>query len=140
MAAAAELADQRLPAVLPGKAVDLMDEAASLQRMRRATLRPDLREYDEKIAQVRKDKESEIDKQDFEKAAALRDTEKQLLAKKATREKEFVASTMDEVAEVDESVGSREHCRSCSGLPPATRVPGNSRPLRRLRRSPRRPR
>ena len=52
-------------------------------RIRRMTAPPDLREYDERIAQVRREKESAIDSQDFEKAAALRDTEKQLLAKKA---------------------------------------------------------
>ena len=43
------------------------------------TAPPDLREYDEKIAQVRRDKESAIDSQDFEKAAALRDSEHQLI-------------------------------------------------------------
>ena len=56
-------------------------------RIRRMTAPPDLREYDEKIAEVPQ-KESAIDSQDFEKAAALRDNEKQLLVKKTTREKE----------------------------------------------------
>ena len=44
------------------------------------TAPPDLREFDEKIADVRREKESAIDAQDFEKAARLRDEEKQLLA------------------------------------------------------------
>jgi ATP-dependent Clp protease ATP-binding subunit ClpC len=47
-------------------------------RIRRMTAPPDLREFDEKIADVRRDKESAIDAQDFEKAAQLRDKEKQL--------------------------------------------------------------
>ena len=51
-------------------------------RIRRMTAPPDLREYDEKIAQVRREKESAIDRQDFEKAAALWDNEEQPLAKK----------------------------------------------------------
>jgi ATP-dependent Clp protease ATP-binding subunit ClpC len=90
LVAAAELAARQLPdRRLPGKAVDLIDEAASLSRMRKDASVPDLREYDEKIAEVRKEKESAIDTQDFDKAAALRDTEKQLLAKKAARQKEW---------------------------------------------------
>ena len=40
------------------------------------TAPPDLREYDEKIGQVRREKEAAIDAQDFEKAAALRDGER----------------------------------------------------------------
>ena len=52
-------------------------------RIRRMTAPPDLREFDEKIAGVRKEKESAIDAQDFEKAASLRDREKTLLSEKA---------------------------------------------------------
>ena len=65
---------------LPDKAIDLIDEAGSRMRIRRMTAPPDLREFDEKIADVRREKESAIDAQDFEKAASLRDKEKQLLA------------------------------------------------------------
>jgi ATP-dependent Clp protease ATP-binding subunit ClpC len=71
-------------------------------RIRRMTAPPDLREFDERIAGVRREKESAIDAQDFEKAASLRDREKQLLAAKATREKEWKAGDMDVVAEVDD--------------------------------------
>ena len=100
LVAAAQLADRYVSdRFLPDKAIDLIDEAGSRMRIRRMTAPPDLREYDEKIAQVRREKESAIDSQDFEKAAALRGTEKQLLAKKATREKERKAG-MDAAAEV----------------------------------------
>ena len=105
LVAAVQLADRYLPGGhLLDKAIDLIDEAGSRTRIRRMTAPPDLREYDEKIAQVRKEKESAIDSQDFEKAAALRDTEKQLLDKKAAREKEWKADDMDVVAEVNEEV------------------------------------
>src|SRR6202142_504722 len=105
LVAAAQLADRYISdRFLPDKAIDLIDEAGSRMRTRRMTAPPDLREYDEKIAQVRREKESAIDSQDFEKAAALRDNEKQLLAKKASREKEWKAGDMDGVAEANEEL------------------------------------
>ena len=103
LVAAATLADRYISdRFLPDKAIDLIDEAGSRMRIRRMTAPPDLREFDERIADVRREKESSIDAQDFEKAAALRDREKQLLAEKAKREKEWKAGDMDVVAEVDD--------------------------------------
>jgi ATP-dependent Clp protease ATP-binding subunit ClpC len=103
LVAAAGLADRYISdRFLPDKAIDLIDEAGSRMRIRRMTAPPDLREFDERIAGVRREKESAIDAQDFEKAAALRDREKQLLAAKAAREKEWKAGDMDVVAEVDD--------------------------------------
>ncbi|MGH3267534.1 MAG: ATP-dependent Clp protease ATP-binding subunit [Trebonia sp.] len=103
--AAAQLADRYVSdRFLPDKAIDLIDEAGARLRIRRMTAPPDLREYDEKIAQVRREKESAIDSQDFEKAAALRDSEHQLIAKKDAREKEWKAGDMDAVAEVNEEL------------------------------------
>jgi ATP-dependent Clp protease ATP-binding subunit ClpC len=105
LVAVAEAACQRLPGErLPGNAVDLMDEAAALCRMRNHAPPPELRDYDEQIAGVRKAKEAEIDAQDFEKAAALRDSEKQLLAKRAAVEREWQAGTLDGAAAVDEEL------------------------------------
>src|SRR6202035_4600554 len=101
---------------LPDKAIDLIDEAGSRMRIRRMTAPPDLREYDEKIAQVRREKESAIDSQDFEKAAALRDNEKQLIAKKDAREKEWKAGDMDVVAEVNEELIA-EVLATATGIP-----------------------
>ena len=100
--AAARLSDRYISdRQLPDKAIDLIDEAGSRLRIRRMTAPPDLREFDERIADVRREKESAIDAQDFEKAAALRDTEKTLLAEKVTREKEWKSGDLDVVAEVD---------------------------------------
>ena len=101
--AAARLSDRYISdRHLPDKAIDLIDEAGSRLRIRRMSAPPDLRAFDDRIAEVRKEKESAIDGQDFEKAAALRDDEKNLLAAKATREREWKAGDMDVVAEVDE--------------------------------------
>ncbi|HZU57105.1 MAG TPA: ATP-dependent Clp protease ATP-binding subunit [Actinocrinis sp.] len=117
LVAAATLADRYISdRFLPDKAIDLIDEAGSRMRIRRMTAPPDLREYDEKIATVRRDKESAIDAQDFEKAAALRDQEKQLLAAKAKREKEWKAGDMDVVAEVDEELIA-EVLATATGIP-----------------------
>jgi len=103
LVAAAGLADRYISdRFLPDKAIDLIDEAGSRMRIRRMTAPPDLREFDERIAEVRREKESAIDAQDFEKAASLRDREKQLLAQKSQREKEWKAGDMDVVAEVDD--------------------------------------
>jgi ATP-dependent Clp protease ATP-binding subunit ClpC len=103
LVAAAGLADRYISdRFLPDKAIDLIDEAGSRMRIRRMTAPPDLREFDERIADVRREKESAIDAQDFEKAASLRDKEKTLLAEKGKREQEWKAGDLDVVAEVDD--------------------------------------
>ncbi|KZO59095.1 MULTISPECIES: ATP-dependent Clp protease ATP-binding subunit [Dietzia] len=103
LAAAAQLADRYInDRFLPDKAIDLIDEAGARMRIKRMTAPPDLREFDEKIAETRREKESAIDAQDFEKAAGLRDTEKKLIAERAEREKQWRAGDMDVAAVVDE--------------------------------------
>ena len=105
LVSAATLADRYIAdRFLPDKAIDLIDEAGSRLRIRRMTAPPELREYDDKIARARKDKESAIDSQDFEKAASFRDKEKTLLAERAEREKTWKAGDLDIVAEVDEEL------------------------------------
>jgi ATP-dependent Clp protease ATP-binding subunit ClpC len=117
LVAAAQLADRYVSdRFLPDKAIDLIDEAGSRMRIRRMTAPPALREFDEKIADVRRDKESAIDSQDFEKAAALRDDEKQLIANKDAREKEWKAADMDTPAEVDEELIA-EVLAAATGIP-----------------------
>ncbi|AVZ38582.1 MULTISPECIES: ATP-dependent Clp protease ATP-binding subunit [unclassified Dietzia] len=103
LAAAAQLADRYInDRFLPDKAIDLIDEAGARMRIKRMTAPPDLREFDEKIAEARREKESAIDAQDFEKAAGLRDTEKKLIAERSEREKQWRAGDMDVAAVVDE--------------------------------------
>ena len=103
LAASAQLADRYInDRFLPDKAIDLIDEAGARMRIKRMTAPPDLREFDEKIADTRREKESAIDAQDFEKAAGLRDTEKKLIAERSEREKQWRAGDMDVAAVVDE--------------------------------------
>src|SRR5690606_38487575 len=71
-------------------------------RIRRLTAPPDLQGLEEEASRVRQQKESAIDDQDFEKAASLRDTEKQLLERKAEREREWKSDGMDTVLTLDE--------------------------------------
>src|SRR6187431_722606 len=103
LVAAATMADRYISdRFLPDKAIDLIDEAGSRLRIRRMTAPPDLREFDEKIADVRRRKEGAIDSQDFELAASLRDEEKKLIAAKGEREQDVRAEGVDLFDEVDE--------------------------------------
>ncbi|MFG1909233.1 ATP-dependent Clp protease ATP-binding subunit [Kribbella sp. NPDC048928] len=114
---AAQMADRYISdRFLPDKAIDLIDEAGARLRIRRMTAPPDLREFDEKIATVRREKESAIDAQDFERAARLRDDEKKLINAKAEREKQWKAGDMDVVAEVDEELIA-EVLSTATGIP-----------------------
>ncbi|AKU65458.1 NDP-hexose 4-ketoreductase [Schaalia meyeri] len=99
--AAAELADRYISdRFLPDKAIDLVDEAGARLRIRRMTAPPELRELDEKIAEVRRNKESAIDDQDFEKAASLRDEESKLAEERKSKEEAWKGGASDEIAEV----------------------------------------
>jgi ATP-dependent Clp protease ATP-binding subunit ClpC len=103
LVAAANLADRYISdRHLPDKAIDLIDEAGSRMRIHRMTAPPDVREVDEKIAEVRLHKESAIDGQDFEKAANLRDEERQLQEERSRREQEWKAGEMDILSEIGE--------------------------------------
>jgi ATP-dependent Clp protease ATP-binding subunit ClpC len=105
LSAAANLADRYVSdRFLPDKAIDLIDEAGSRLRIKRMTAPAELRAFDEKIADARKEKESAIDGQDFEKAASLRDKEKTLIAEKHEAEKNWKATDLDKVTEVDEEL------------------------------------
>ena len=115
--AAATLADRYVSdRFLPDKAIDLIDEAGSRLRIRRMTAPPELREYDDRIAEARKEKESAIDGQDFERAASLRDKEKNLIAEKADREKNWKDGDLDVAAVVDEDLIA-EVLSTATGIP-----------------------
>ncbi len=105
LAAAANMADRYVSdRFLPDKAIDLIDEAGSRLRIKRMTAPAELREFDDKIAAARKEKESAIDGQDFEKAASFRDLEKTLSTEKSEAEKNWKATDLDKVTEVDEEL------------------------------------
>ena len=85
---------ERPPAVLPEDAlarVNALDRRlTALERW--VGMQPDLDDLDQKIAQIRRDKEAAVDRQDTQAAAALRDKEQQLLAARADLEEEWAGS------------------------------------------------
>ncbi len=90
LAAAAELADRYISdRFLPDKAIDLIDEAGSRMRIKSMSTPPVYRDLEEEIETTRREKEAAIEAQEFEKAANLRDTERQLTTKKRQLEDEW---------------------------------------------------
>ncbi|MDP8943200.1 MAG: ATP-dependent Clp protease ATP-binding subunit [Actinomycetota bacterium] len=88
--AAAELADRYISdRFLPDKAIDLVDEAASRMRIKSMTSPPVYRDLEEEIDSTRRQKEAAIEAQEFEKAANLRDQERQLTNKKRQLEEQW---------------------------------------------------
>jgi ATP-dependent Clp protease ATP-binding subunit ClpC len=76
--AAAKLSDRYISGrFLPDKAIDLIDEAGSRARLNVLIVPPDIKQLEEKVEVLRKEKEAFIKSQDFEKAASLRDQERQ---------------------------------------------------------------
>ncbi|MEA1963859.1 MAG: ATP-dependent Clp protease ATP-binding subunit, partial [Candidatus Aerophobetes bacterium] len=63
---------------LPDKAIDVVDEAAARVRLQSSTRPRELKKIEAELERLRKEKESAIKMQDFEKAAGLRDKEKSL--------------------------------------------------------------
>ncbi len=78
LAAAAKLSDRYITGrFLPDKAIDLIDEAGSRARLNVLIIPPDIKQLEVKVESLRKEKEVFIKNQDFEKAAGLRDQERQ---------------------------------------------------------------
>ncbi|HWL61134.1 MAG TPA: ATP-dependent Clp protease ATP-binding subunit [Microbacteriaceae bacterium] len=114
---AAKLADRYVQdRFLPDKAIDLIDEAGARLRLSILSSPPELREFDEKIATVRAQKEAAIEAQDFEKAAGLRDEEKQLLGERLRLEKQWKSGEMGSTGTVDEGVIA-EVLAQATGIP-----------------------
>ncbi|PII83716.1 NDP-hexose 4-ketoreductase [Leucobacter sp. OLJS4] len=115
--AAVNLADRYVQdRFLPDKAIDLIDEAGARLRLSILSSPPELREFDEKIAVVRADKEQAIEGQDFEKAASLRDEEKKLIAERLRLEKQWRSGDVATHAEVDEGLIA-EVLAQATGIP-----------------------
>jgi ATP-dependent Clp protease ATP-binding subunit ClpC len=82
LAAAARLSDRYVTdRFLPDKAIDVIDEAASRVRLRNTVAPPDLKDLERLLEEITKEKEASIQRQEFEKAAALRDQERDLMAR-----------------------------------------------------------
>lgn len=87
---AARLADRYITdRHLPDKAIDLVDEAASRVRLQSTLPPPELRELENQVKQVKKEKEAVIKSQEFERAAEIRDREEKLKRRKEELEKEW---------------------------------------------------
>ena len=115
--AAANLADRYVSdRFLPDKAIDLIDEAGARLRLSILSSPPELREFDEKIAEVRRQKEQASEDQDFEKAASLRDEEKSLLAERLRLEKQWRSGDVASHAVVDEGLIA-EVLAQATGIP-----------------------
>jgi len=101
--AAAELADRYISdRFLPDKAIDLVDEAASRMRIKSMTAPPVYRDLEEDIERTRREKEAAIEAQEFEKAANLRDQERQLTNKKRQLEEQWRAGESGERPSIGE--------------------------------------
>ncbi len=106
---AANLADRYISdRFLPDKAIDLIDEAGSRNRIYRKGGGPEIKQIDERLNQVRRDKSDAVQTQNFERAAQLRDQERTLLGERAQHEADLAAAGTpigsvideDEIAEV----------------------------------------
>ncbi|MEC7500269.1 MAG: ATP-dependent Clp protease ATP-binding subunit [Planctomycetota bacterium] len=102
---AVELSDRYITGrCLPDKAIDVIDEAGARVRLKAMTRPPDLKEIDEEVEKLNKEKEEAVANQDFEKAAKLRDTADKLKKKKETITREWREKSRETDGVVDEDV------------------------------------
>ncbi|MBQ9197922.1 MAG: ATP-dependent Clp protease ATP-binding subunit [Clostridia bacterium] len=116
---------------LPDKAVDLMDEAASRVRIHAFTAPPDLKEQQQKLDCVLREKQEAIDHQEYERAARLRDSEHQLrteIDEKRAEWEETKLSGRDVVTEEDIA----QVVAAWTGIPVKKMTEGESERLMRL--------
>jgi len=89
---------------LPDKAIDVIDEAGARVRLKAMTRPPDLKEIDDEVERLNKEKEEAVANQDFEKAAALRDQADKLKKKKQTITRDWREKSREADGVVDEEV------------------------------------
>ena len=98
---AVHLSSRYLPArFLPDKAIDIMDEAGSKARIGAMTRPPVLKENEGEIDAIRIEKETSIKEQDFEKAASLRDREKNAKKRYDDTLEQWRANNSERIVEV----------------------------------------
>jgi len=101
---------------LPDKAIDVIDEAGARVRLKAMTKPPDLKEIDEEVEKLNKEKEEAVANQDFEKAAALRDQADKLKKKKQTMTRDWRDKSREADGVVDEEVVA-EVVSKMTGIP-----------------------
>jgi len=105
LVAAVEYSERYVTArCLPDKAIDVIDEAGARVRLRAMTRPPDLKEIDDEVERLNKEKEEAVANQDFEKAASLRDSADKLKKKKDTITREWRDKSRETDGVVDEEV------------------------------------
>ncbi len=103
--AAVEMSERYITArCLPDKAIDVIDEAGARIRLRNMSKPPDLKEIDEDIEKLNKEKEDAVANQDFEKAASLRDKADKLRKKKEEITRDWRDKSRETDGIVDEDV------------------------------------
>jgi ATP-dependent Clp protease ATP-binding subunit ClpC len=103
--AAVEMSERYITArCLPDKAIDVIDEAGARIRLRTMSRPPDLKEIDDEVEQLNKDKEDAVANQDFEKAANLRDQAEKLRKKKDEITRQWREKSQQTDGVVDEEV------------------------------------
>jgi ATP-dependent Clp protease ATP-binding subunit ClpC len=101
---------------LPDKAIDLVDEAASRIKLQNTISPPDMKEVEIKLSKIRKEKESTVKSQEFEKAAQLRDKEKKLEVElQKMKEKWETGRRVNKVGVTEEDIA--EIVSSWTGIP-----------------------
>jgi len=105
VAAAVELSSRYITGrCLPDKAIDVIDEAGARVHLKSMTRPPDLKDIDEEVEKLNKEKEEAVANQDFEKAAALRDQADKLKKKKQTITHQWREKSRETDGVVDEEV------------------------------------
>ena len=116
---------------LPDKAIDLIDEAASRARLKTYTEPDSLRELQEQIEDIQKDKEEAVRAQKFERAASLRDKERELKAKYEEEKKNWKNKNTKEVVNITEE-NIAEVISSWTGIPASRITQDENKRLRNL--------
>ncbi len=103
--AAVELSDRYITGrCLPDKAIDVIDEAGARVRLKSMSKPPNLKEIDDEVEALNRQKEEAVANQDFEQAARLRDQADKLKKKKQTITKEWREKSRENGGVVDEDV------------------------------------
>ncbi len=101
---------------LPDKAIDVIDEAGARVRLKAMTKPPDLKEIDEEVERLNKEKEEAVANQDFEKAAQLRDSADKLKKKKQQITRDWRDKSREADGVVDQEVVA-EVVSKMTGIP-----------------------
>jgi ATP-dependent Clp protease ATP-binding subunit ClpC len=86
---------------LPDKAIDVIDEASARARLSVSTVPAEIRELEQKLDELVKEKESSIRAQEYEKAAKMRDREKEARARLKELKRNWMEAKRDKDVEVD---------------------------------------